>query len=81
MQLDDWLKAENLTEAAFAVRIEVSQAAVNRYRKGQRYPDRRVMRRIMRETLGSVSSEDFLNLIVDDAPGAKATPAPREAAA
>lgn len=70
MQLDDWLKAENLTEAAFAERIGVRQATVNRYRKGERYPDRRVMRRIMRETAGKVTPEDFLTL-VDSVPSAQ----------
>lgn len=61
MTLDAWLNDRpELTEAAFGQQIGVSQAAVNRYRKGLRYPEPPVMRRIMRVTDRAVTPEDFL---------------------
>lgn len=61
MTLNDFLLASNLTEDAFAVRIGVSQPAVHRYRNG-RIPTPDVMQRIVEETGGKVTPNDFFDL-------------------
>lgn len=55
--------AEN-AETALAERVGKSQAAINRYRNGKRFPDAETARLIDRETRGQVSfaiwQSDFL---------------------
>lgn len=60
MTLDQWLRREGLTEAAFAARIGVSHASVNRWRHGISKPDWRHLPVIERETDGAVSVRDFM---------------------
>jgi predicted transcriptional regulator len=62
MTLTDWLAKENLSHAAFAERIGVSQAAVTRYVRGARFPHRGVLSRIKAETNGAVTFSDFLEV-------------------
>lgn len=59
MTLDDWLIRTTTKEEAFAARIGTSQAAVNRYRHGQRVPRPGVMARIAEATGGAVTANDF----------------------
>lgn len=61
MKLKDYLALANLTEAAFAEQIGVSQAAVNRYCRGLRQPRRGHMQAIERATNGAVSPADFFD--------------------
>lgn len=62
MKLTDWLAKENLSHAAFAERIGVSQAAVTRYARGARFPHRGVLSRIKEATNGAVTFVDFLEV-------------------
>jgi transcriptional regulator with XRE-family HTH domain len=60
MQLHTYLKLKNITTAEFADLIRVSQAAVSRYATGARRPEWDVLERIVRETDGAVTANDFL---------------------
>lgn len=59
MNLDEWLKKADLTETAFAKRIGLTQAAVNRYRRGQRTPSMRTARKIIEATSHEVTFADL----------------------
>lgn len=62
MQLSEWLKLRNITAAEFAGRIGVSPMAVSRYLSGQRRPDWDiVLPKIVKETGGAVTANDFLS--------------------
>ena len=61
MRLADYLRAEKLTLAAFASRIEVGPMAVHRYAKAGRVPQPDVMRRIIEATDGAVTANDFFD--------------------
>lgn len=62
--LDAYLNREGNTETALALRVGVSQPAIHRYRKGDRFPDSDTARRIDEHTSGevgfSVWQSDFL---------------------
>lgn len=59
MKLNTYLNENNLSQAAFAAMIGVSQAAVERYSNGKRIPEPPVMREIARVTDGMVTANDF----------------------
>lgn len=59
MTLDDWLTRTGTKEEAFAAQIGVSQATVNRYRRGRRVPRPIPMARIATATGGQVTPNDF----------------------
>jgi transcriptional regulator with XRE-family HTH domain len=60
-----FLAREENAETALAERVGKSQAAINRYRNGKRFPDADTARIIDRETQGEVSfsiwQADFLS--------------------
>ncbi len=60
MRIEEYLRENGLTIAAFAERIGVSEAAMGRYIAGKRTPRRDIMARIMAETGGQVRHEDIL---------------------
>jgi transcriptional regulator with XRE-family HTH domain len=59
MQLAQWLTQHGVSYAAFGKRIGRSRAAVERYAKGARMPDSSTMPRIVAETDGAVTANDF----------------------
>lgn len=59
MKLSDWLSSNEIKDADFADRIGVSRQALHRYKTGKRVPERDVMFRIVSETDGSVTANDF----------------------
>lgn len=59
MKLSDWLSSNEIKDADFADRIGVSRQALHRYKTGKRVPERDVMFRIVSETSGSVTANDF----------------------
>jgi DNA-binding transcriptional regulator YdaS (Cro superfamily) len=59
MNLRSFLSSRGLSEAAFGQTIAVSQAAVNRYVRGERIPAPRVMAKIVEATDGQVTANDF----------------------
>ena len=60
MTLGEYLSWKKLTPEAFAKRIGVSRAAVSRYRSGDRRPEWKVIKRIVKETNGLVTADSFL---------------------
>lgn len=69
MKLADYLAKTQTTHAAFAARIGVSQAAVSRYAAGHRVPEAPQMLRIVAETAGAVTANDFYAVNADAAAG------------
>ncbi len=61
MTLDEYLIKEGLTETVFAAKAGVSQAQVNRLRKGGVWPKQKLVRRILIVTGGKVTPNDFLS--------------------
>lgn len=59
MKLREYLKSNDLTEAQFADRVGLSQAAINRYCAGRRIPDKDAMPAIIKGTSGDVQPNDF----------------------
>lgn len=63
MQLIDYLKKHDLTQAEFARRVKESAQNINRYVKRKRIPsDAEVMQRINVVTGGEVTANDFYNI-------------------
>lgn len=63
MQLIDYLKENDLSQAEFARLVGESLQNVNRYVRGKRKPsDENVMQRIYNVTGGAVTANDFYNL-------------------
>ena len=60
MKLADYLEQEAVSDAEFARLIGVKRQAVHRYRKGARFPDRRVLSKIHEVTNGRVTANDFV---------------------
>lgn len=66
MQLKAYLKESDLTYTEFAKRIDVANArTVQRYADGKRTPSREIMQRIIDETDGKVTPNDFHDLTVN----------------
>lgn len=59
MKLADWLVTQNVTDTDMARQLGVSQAAVTRYRRGERIPEAAIMTRIVDATAGAVTPNDF----------------------
>lgn len=59
MTLAQYLEYRGLTEAEFAKRIGVRQNAVNRWKHGERMPNRKFVKAIQRETEGLVGPLDW----------------------
>ncbi len=60
-----YLADRKISEEAFGRAIGVSQAAVNRYKRG-RVPEPPVMRRIISETEGKVTANDWYDIPLSD---------------
>ena len=66
MQLKDFLKDAKIGYTEFAKRIDVANArTVQRYADGKRTPSREIMQRIIDETDGKVTPNDFHDLTVN----------------
>lgn len=58
--LDDWLRRNEISDAAFARTLGLrSRASVTRYRSGIRMPEPPIMARIIAATAGAVQPNDF----------------------
>lgn len=62
MKLENWLRANSMSQAAFAKLIGVSDPTVHRLVHGKRTPDRHVMPRIVEATGGAVTPNDFFGM-------------------
>ncbi len=61
MKLDEWLNKNPEKAKGFHDRIGVAKMSLWRYRKGKHFP-RDVIGKIVRETAGAVTANDFYNL-------------------
>ncbi len=68
MKLAAFLATAGTTHAEFAARIGVSQASVSRYAAGLRIPEPYPMARIVAETRGAVTANDFYEVDVPVSP-------------
>jgi hypothetical protein len=59
MKLADFLKNDPRSNAQFAEDIEVPRQTLHRYLKGEHLPTREIMARIVRQTNGAVTPNDF----------------------
>ena len=71
MKLQSYLVSRDYPAREFSRRLGVSPAAVARYASGKRIPSPAIMRRIVTETDGAVTPNDFYDVPVPatDAPG------------
>jgi hypothetical protein len=60
MDLKTYLRENNTDAAAFAIRVRVTKEAVRLWISGGRTPRPIIMRRIVDETNGAVTPNDFL---------------------
>jgi transcriptional regulator with XRE-family HTH domain len=60
MTLNEWLSANNVSSADFAVAIGVSRQALWRYRFNERVPKPSVIAKIHGATAGAVTANDFM---------------------
>lgn len=82
MKLADWLEGDEtavpprprISTAEFARRIGMPQPTVHRYAKGERIPEPDAMSKIVAETNGLVTPNDFYN-IAPEMPRAEASAA------
>lgn len=65
MNLEAWMRAASLTDAAMAGRIGVSTFAVRKYRRAERIPTPQIMARIVEATDGQVTANDFYARLAD----------------
>jgi transcriptional regulator with XRE-family HTH domain len=70
MSLDKYLTDNSIPPGDFAKRIGVSAQALYRYRTGQRVPEWAVLERIKEATGGTITNDDFLDLISSRKPRA-----------
>lgn len=59
MKLQDFLKENSLTHAAFAEMVGVRQATINRYVRGERFPSPDMIKTIQKVTAGRVAVADW----------------------
>ena len=60
MTLDEYLVAEKITETVFAKKAKLTQAHINRLRKGLSWPQKDTLTRIMIASDGKITPNDFL---------------------
>jgi transcriptional regulator with XRE-family HTH domain len=60
MTLDQYLRDNDMTNAAFGRLIGVAGETIRRYRNGTRWPDRETMAAIYEATRHEVSANDFM---------------------
>lgn len=68
MKLKDWLAAQNppVTQSAFAARVGRDPSTVTKWMLDEVVPDSTTMRRILEETKGQVTPNDFYGLSTPD---------------
>lgn len=60
--LADYLHEQSISTEEFARRLKVDPISVGRYLRGERRPNWTVMRRIVKETGGVVTPNDFMEV-------------------
>ena len=59
MNLKEYLKIYNLTSKDFAKKINVSEVTISRYMSGERFPNKRILQKILKNSEGVVTADDF----------------------
>lgn len=59
MNLKEYLTGKSMTETAFAEEIGVAQVTVNRWVRGERFPEPEMIMRVAAATNGEVSVSDW----------------------
>ena len=59
MKLNEYLQKSGTRAADFAQELGVKETTVNRYRSGERIPEKAVMKRIKEVTHGLVTADSF----------------------
>lgn len=62
MKLSAWLKLKDLTAQQFGERIDRAPSTITRLLRGESVPDKATMLRIVAETEGAVTPNDFFDL-------------------
>ena len=75
MKLEDWLKANHVTQADFAAAVGVDQATISRLipaegKRQRRRPSFDLVEKIMRATDGAVTANDFMTDALGEPPPA-----------
>lgn len=60
MKLRDWRKQRNLTMAEAVEILGLSQPSISRLERGEQWPDKTTIQRIIERTDGEVTANDFL---------------------
>ena len=60
MNLKDYLILKKISQITFANSIDVSPISLARYLNGVRFPDKKILSKIIKYTNGVVSADDFL---------------------
>jgi DNA-binding transcriptional regulator YdaS (Cro superfamily) len=89
MKLADWLDGDETADpprpkiavAEFARRIGLPQPTVHRYTKGERIPEPEAMAKIVAETAGAVTPNDFYDIETSPSTVPDVTRAPESSAA
>lgn len=71
MTLDEYLTQTRITTADFAAALGVKPETVRRYRGGERIPEPEYMAKIVTQTCGAVTANDFYGV-----PAARPIPTP-----
>lgn len=61
MKLKQYLETTKTSQAALAEALNLSQAAISRYVRGDRFPDRETILKIERATKGKVKPRDWFS--------------------
>ena len=81
MQLSDYLREKSLTTTEFGRRIGTSHATVSRLATGKRRPGWDLLAKIIKETDGAVTADDFLEILdTNGGPGPDGQGAPQRKA-
>ncbi|KFB11063.1 Helix-turn-helix protein [Nitratireductor basaltis] len=59
MKLKQYLETTGTSQATLADALRISQAAISRYVRGERFPDRNMILKIQRATKGKVKPRDW----------------------
>lgn len=66
MQLAEYLRANEISDEAFGILIDVSRQAVHRYKTFERFPEKKTLALIFEKTNGAVTPNDFLRAMAND---------------
>jgi len=63
MKLEQYMRDRKITDAAFAVKVGLSQSQVSRIRRGVSWPSKEVVEKIAAATNNKVTANDILKAV------------------